>query len=104
MGTFDAGAADGSGRHTLTIPYQAISDEDSHTYDFSSRGTDGRGNVELAPSIADLSFTRSLARPAELELSSVDIQRGARQRSFIQYVDLQSSDNFGHFSKMRGMR
>ncbi|TWU08503.1 dockerin type I domain-containing protein [Stieleria varia] len=87
-GPFDAGLPDPDGNHSVMIPYLGILDGEAHTYRFQSVGVDTRGNVEIAPASPDISISRTIAEPIELELIDVDIQNGSRQRSYIRHVDL----------------
>ncbi len=67
--------------------YQGLADGLSHTYRFSTRGADTAGNLEPLPVVADLIQTHTFASPGVVA-TSIDVQQGANQRSFIQYVDL----------------
>ncbi len=86
-GSAVAGAAGVGGVHQVTMVYQGLADGLSHTYRFSTRGADTAGNLEPLPVVADLIQTHTFASPGVVA-TSIDVQQGANQRSFIQYVDL----------------
>ena len=75
--------------------YQGLIDGAQHTYAFYSVGIDSRNNTEDAPAVADQVLTRQFDPPAQLQATGIDVQRGANQRSFIQYLDVMFSDNQG---------
>ena len=75
--------------------YQAIADGQQHTYGFRSIGIDKRGNQESPREVADLTVTAAFAPPVALAITQFDVQRGATQRSYIQYLDLLFSSENG---------
>jgi hypothetical protein len=88
VGTYAAGAPVG-GVYSGSATYAAITDGDPHTYRFYTIGIDGRGNVEAAPDAPlDVTVTETFSPPATLAVTGFDVQRGALQRSYIQYVDV----------------
>ncbi len=90
-----AAATQPNGTRAATFVYQGLIDGTPHTYAFYSVGIDSRNNVEDEPSVADQILTRQFDPPAQLQATGIDVQRGANQRSFIQYLDLMFSDSQG---------
>jgi hypothetical protein len=83
------GTADGGGAYHVSTTYQAISDGTSHSYRFYTVGRDGAANWETAPAApADVLVTKTFAAASPLAITAFDVQRGAAQRSFVQYVDV----------------
>ena len=70
------------------VNIQGIVDGASHKYDFYTRSVDASGNVEDAPGTADQSVTAIFSSGSSLEAQSIDVQRGANQRSYIRYLDV----------------
>ncbi len=91
-----AGPADSSGNVHATIPYQGLTDGAQHTYAFYSIGIDGAGNTQPAPATPDLTLTETFAAasPAQLQTTSLIVEDGAVERSYIRYlqVDFNESD------------
>ncbi|MEZ6132743.1 MAG: CARDB domain-containing protein [Planctomycetaceae bacterium] len=93
LGQFPAGTPDGAGVYSGSTVYQAISDGNSHTYQFYTVGADGEGNQEASPAApSDITVTASFTPPSALEVTGFDVQRGATQRSFLRYLDLVFSE------------
>ena len=91
-----AGTVDASGNWHGTATYSAIADGVVHTYRFFTVGTDQAGNVEPVPSASDdVEVAVSFAAPIDLEATELDVQRGAVQRSFIQFLDVQFNSEAG---------
>ena len=89
VATVDAGSADTDGVYGGSYEYQAISDGTEHDYRFFTVGVDSRGNAELEPdSPADVSASTTFAAPVMTEVVDFDVQKGADQRSFLQYLDV----------------
>lgn len=70
------------------VNIQGIVDGASHKYDFYTRAVDASGNVEDAPGTADKSVTVIFSSGSSLEAQTIDVQRGANQRSYIRYLDV----------------
>ncbi len=91
-----AGPADSAGKVNATIPYQGLTDGAQHTYAFYSIGLDSAGNKQAAPAGPGLSFTETFANatPAQLKTTSLVVEDGAVERSYIRYlrVDFNESD------------
>ncbi|MFO0911022.1 MAG: dockerin type I domain-containing protein [Isosphaeraceae bacterium] len=88
VGRFNAGTASG-GIYSGSTTYTAPTDGVLHSYRFYTIGIDGNGNTEAAPlSPQDVSLTASFAVPASAAVEAITVQKGARQRSFIRYVDI----------------
>ena len=81
---------DAGGVSTAQTQFQATSDGVQHTYRFYSVGVDSQGNTEAAPAGAadDIVVTATFAPPPALDVSVFDVQKGAKQRSYIRYLDL----------------
>jgi hypothetical protein len=91
--TLAAGAADSEGAHHVSLRYQGIRDDRSHTYRFYSIGVDRDGNQETSPAVpADFEATRKFGVSRALEITGFDVQRGAQQRSYIRHLDLLFND------------
>ncbi len=82
------------GLTSATIPYQGLTDGNSHTYQFYSIGIDSAGNVQSAPSTPNLSLTETFAQPSALQVTNLIVEDGAVERSYIRYlqVDFNESD------------
>ncbi len=89
-----AGPADTSGTVHATIPYQAPTDGAQHTYAFYSIGIDGAGNTQSAPTSPNLTLQETFATPSQLQTTSLIVEDGAVERSYIRYlqVDFNESD------------
>ncbi len=89
-----AGPADSSGYVHATIPYQALTDGTQHTYAFYSIGLDSAGNTQSAPTSPNLTLQETFATPAQLQTTSLIVEDGAVERSYIRYlqVDFNESD------------
>lgn len=86
IGTVNASPQVAGATATASMSYQAIVDGSSHTYRFFSVGRDAVGNIEDAPAVADQTVSASFS--GGLSATGIDVQSGARQRSFINRVDL----------------
>ncbi|MEM6779115.1 MAG: hypothetical protein AAF670_15765, partial [Planctomycetota bacterium] len=91
LGTFEAGLRDASGNHLIEVPFFPRI-ESGIDYYFTAIGIDGNGNEETKPAVSSSSFdsTRSQSGSGHFPafLRDVDIQNGARQRSYIRNIDL----------------
>ncbi len=92
-----AGPADSSGNVHATTPYQGLTDGANHTYAFYSIGFDSAGNTQSAPTSPNLALpeTFASATPSQLQVSSLVVENGAVERSYIRYlqVDFNESDS-----------
>jgi len=88
-----AGPADSSRNVHAAIPYQGLTDGAQHTYAFYSIGIDGAGNVQSAPATPNLSVTENFARPSALQVTSLVVENGAVERSYIRYVDVDFNES-----------
>ncbi len=92
-----AGPADSTGIVHATIPYQGLTDGAQHTYAFYSIGVDSAGNTQAAPANPNLMLTEKFANatPLQLETTSLVVEDGAIERSYIRYlqVGFNESDN-----------
>jgi subtilase family serine protease/methionine-rich copper-binding protein CopC len=93
-----AGTPDANGTYAGAAFYQAIADGQEHSYRFYTVGADDRGNVESAPDDpnADVLVTAAFT-PATLDVTALEVQKGATQRSYIRYLDL-------HFNQTAGVQ
>ena len=95
-----AGVADGTGTNNATISY-GIPFADygaSHSYRFFSTGIDAAGLQEAAHAAPnDASFSASYSEPAapQLAVSSLTVENGAAERSYVRYVALDFNDSNG---------
>ncbi len=91
-----AGPADASGNVHAIIPYQGLTDGVQHTYAFYSIGIDGAGNTQSAPTTPNLTLTETFATatPSQLQTTSLIVEDGAVERSYVRYlqVDFNESD------------
>jgi hypothetical protein len=73
-----------------TIPYQGLTDGVQHTYAFYSIGLDSAGNAQFAPAIPNLALTETFAAasPAQLQTTSLVVEDGAVERSYIRYLQV----------------
>ena len=85
-----AGPADSTGIIHTTIPYQGLTDGAQHTYAFYSIGTDSAGNTQAAPVNPNLMLTEQFANatPAQLQTTSLVVEDGAVERSYIRYMQV----------------
>ena len=89
-----AGAADGKGNDHSTIMYQGITDGRSHTYSFYSIGFDSAGNVQIAPSSPNVTFSnKTFAVPSRLQVTGFSVEHGSPGRSFVRYLDLNFNES-----------
>ncbi len=87
--TIPAGAADSKGNYHSTIIYQGLTDGQSHTYSFYSIGLDAAGNLQSAPSGANVTFANQVfAVPGQLQVTGFTVEHGSPSRSFVRYLDL----------------
>jgi len=95
VGRFWTGKRGGGHRFGSAV-YQAIADGQEHTYRFFTIGTDRGGNVEVEPNPPnDLVVSERFDPPATFELTDLEVQRGATQRSFIRRLDVTFNDAAG---------
>jgi hypothetical protein len=89
-----AGPADSTATVHASIPYQGLTDGAPHTYAFFSIGMDGAGNVQSAPAAPNLSISETFAQPTALQVTSLVVEDGAVERSYIRYlgIDFNESD------------
>lgn len=71
-----------------TLTYQGLADGLEHTYRFTSRGVDSFANMEDAHTTADVTVTQTISAPVILQATAIDVQLGAKQRSYVRYVDV----------------
>ncbi len=90
-----AGNPNGAGLVSGQTSYRAIADGVSHAYRFFTVGRDGNANVEAVPAIGDVTVTKAFAAAASLVATGLDVQKGAKQRSYIRNVDLQFNSQTG---------
>ncbi len=86
-----AGFADSSGTYHSTVAYQGLTDGQSHSYSFYSIGLDSAGNLQGAPTNANVTFKNeqfTAATPVQLQVTGFTVEHGSPSRSFIQYLDL----------------
>ena len=90
-----AGPADSSGHSHATVIYQGLTDGAPHTTAFFSIGIDSAGNVQSAPANPNLKLTESFAQPASLQVTGLEVENGAVERSFIRdlAVEFNESDS-----------
>ncbi len=86
LGTFAAGGPVG-GVYSGSLTYEPIADGKTHTYAFTSLGTNGNGIAE-SKSAADLTLTAAYSAPPALKATGLTVQHGAVERSFVRYVDI----------------
>ena len=77
--------------------YQAIVDGKSHQYRFYSCGVDTVGGTEAAPLAAtdDVAVSAQFATPGALVLQSFVVQKAAKERSFVRYLDVTFNQSAG---------
>ncbi len=83
-----AGPPDSQGNVHATIPYQGLTDGTQHTYSFFSIGLDGAGNIQTPPATSNLRLTETFALPSALQMTSLVVEHGAIERSYIRYLDV----------------
>ena len=91
-----AGPANSAGTVQASIPYQGLTDGAQHTYAFYSIGLDSAGNTQSAPTNPNLTLQETFpaATPSPLQTTSLIVEDGAVERSYIRYlqVDFNESD------------
>jgi RHS repeat-associated protein len=91
-----AGVANSSGTYQATATYVMPSSDygPSNTYKFDSVGIDAAGLEEPMHAMYDDSFTESYSEPAaaNLAVTSLMVENGAAERSFIRYLDVNFND------------
>jgi hypothetical protein len=77
--------------------YQAIADGKSHQYRFYSCGVDTSGGIQSTPPVGtdDASVTAQFAAPGALAIQSFVVQEGAKERSFVRYIDVTFNQSVG---------
>ncbi len=92
-----AGVADGTGTYQATTTYVMPSSDygPSNTYEFSSVGIDAAGLEEPFHTMYDVSFSEAYSEPtaSQLAVSSLTVENGAAERSYIRYLDLNFNDS-----------
>ena len=92
-----AGVASSSGTYQATTTYVMPSSDygPSNTYKFYSVGIDAAGIEEPFHTMYDDSFSESYSEPAaaNLAVSSLTVENGAAERSYIRYLDLNFNDS-----------
>jgi hypothetical protein len=84
-----AGAADSKGNYHSTVPYQGLTDGQSHNYSFYSLGLDSAGNLQSAPPSPNVTFSgETFAVPGALAVTSFSIEHDSPGRSFVRYLDI----------------
>ncbi|HEV3311560.1 MAG TPA: dockerin type I domain-containing protein, partial [Chloroflexota bacterium] len=85
-----AGLTDSSGNVHAPILYQGLTDGASHTYAFYSIGIDNAGNTQSAPANPNLTLNEKFtsATPSQLQVTSLVVENGAVERSYIRYLDI----------------
>ncbi len=91
-----AGVANGSGTYQATTTYVMPSSDYglSNTYKFYSVGIDAAGLEEPMHAMYDDSFNEVYSEPAaaNLTVSSLTVENGAAERSYIRYLDVDFND------------
>ena len=96
IGAVSAGTATAAGVYSATAIYQAPADGQTRSYRFFSRGRDSSGNLEDVPTSGDVTVSNiAFAPPVSLRAFGIDVQGGAKQRSYITNVDLLFNDTNG---------
>ncbi len=90
-----AGPANNAGIVQATIPYQGLTDGRAHHYSFYSIGLDSAGNVQAAPSTANLTLTETFAKatPSQLQTTALVVEDNAVERSFIRYLQVEFNES-----------
>ncbi len=87
-----AGVANNSGTYQATTTYVMPSSDygPSNTYKFYSVGIDAAGLEEPMHAMYDVSFSESYSEPAasNLAVTSLTVENGAAERSYIRYLDV----------------
>ncbi len=84
-----AGAPDSKGSYHSTVPYQGLTDGQSHTYSFYSIGLDSAGKKQSAPTSPNVTFSsETFAVPGSLQVTSFSVEHDSPGRSFIRYLDI----------------
>ncbi len=90
VGQLSAGTPNSSGVYSGSITYDALADDQSHTYNFYSVGVDDEQKVQYAPqsgpSSPDVTFTETYSAPLAVE--SFAVEKGIAERSYIRYLDV----------------
>jgi RHS repeat-associated protein len=91
-----AGVANSSGTYHATTTYVMPSGDygPSYSYGFSSVGIDVAGIEEPTHAMYDVRFNESYSEPsaANLAVSSLTVENGAAERSYIRYLDVNFND------------
>ena len=88
VGSAGSGAPNGAGLHSASTVYQGKTDGLQHTYRFFSIGRDSAGNIEAAPSRSNDQVISATFANLGLQAAGIDVQLGAKQRSYIRYLDV----------------
>jgi hypothetical protein len=85
-GQLNGGTPNGSGVYSGSLTYDALADNQLHTYKFFSVGIDDEQKAQAMPGTPDVTFSETYA--ASLAVSNVVVEKGIAERSFIQYLDV----------------
>jgi hypothetical protein len=86
VATVAGGTPGTDGNYTVHVPFRALADGVSHSYRFFSVGRDGTGKTEPVPvAPADVEVSAAFA---PLQVTDVDVEKGADQRSIVRALDL----------------
>ncbi|MCA9125995.1 MAG: VCBS domain-containing protein [Planctomycetales bacterium] len=88
IGSASAGAANGNGEFTALLNYQGRNDGLAHSYRFFSIGRDSASNIEAAPRRSQDVLVTGTFADAGLQATGIDVQAGAKQRSYIRELDI----------------
>ena len=84
-----AGAADSNGNYHSAMSYQGLTDGQSHAYSFYSIGLDSAGNMQIAPTSPNVTFSSEVfAVPAQLQVTSFTVEHDSPSRSYVRYLDI----------------
>ncbi len=77
-----------SGRvYSGSLSYDALADNQSHTYGFFSIGTDDEQKAQATPSTPNVTFS-NIVYSAPLAVQNFMVEKGIAERSFIEYLDV----------------
>ena len=77
-----------SGRvYSGSLTYDALADNQSHTYGFFSIGTDDEQKAQATPSTPNVTFS-NIVYSAPLAVQNFMVEKGIAERSFIEYLDV----------------
>ena len=87
-----AGSPGANDVYHATITYQGLTDGVSHSYTFTSLGTDAGGLVQTT-SVAPLTFTNQSFTASSLQVAGLTVENGAAERSYIRYLDVNFNES-----------